>query len=171
MSNSKVRWTWILLLTASIDIAVAESHPGILKLVTKPVDPTINGQYFEASEHVLRFQYVNIDIDALRLYLSSLEQLSTLVDAAPLKLSLFPDYSLVAYPGEASVHRAEFEIYSDFDDPFSSVAGGVDISVGKIDIAKFFVQIDDRFFGIGPTDQLPLHIVIEFDPNNLPPID
>ena len=157
-------------LAAIFASAAASDDVGrLIQSVERPVSPTLNGTYYESSEHVLRYRYVIIDIDILRAYLAASNE--QLTPTKRLVLSLFPDMEIIAFPVELRSHRAELDIRADTEDSDSEVIGKVDLRVGPHGHLLASIDVNGRRYGIGPTDQLPYHIIVEFDPENLPSID
>lgn len=141
----------------------------LIQPVERPVSPTFGGKYYESSEHVLRYRYVIVNIDMLRAYLADSKE--ELAQPTGLVLSLFPDMEIIAFPVEFGSHRATFDIRVDTEDSDSEVIGETVLMVGPHGHLRASIEMIGGRYGIGPTDQLPYHIVIEFDPENPPPID
>jgi len=169
MPSPRLTVRWVVLAAIFSSAAVSDDVSSLIQPVERPVSPTVGGKYYESSEHVLRYRYVIVNIDMLRAYLA--ESKEELAQPTSLVVSLFPDIEIIASPVELRSHRATFDIKADTEDFDSEVIGEVVLMVGPHGHLRASIEMSGRRYGIGPTDQLPYHIVIEFDPENLPPID
>jgi hypothetical protein len=159
---------WVVLAAFFSPTAFTDAFSPLIQPVERPVSPTFGGAYYESTEHVLRYRFVIVNIDTLRAYLADSDEEPT--QPVGLVLGLFPDTEIIAFPVDSGSHRA-FDIRADAEDPESEVIGEVDLMAGPNGHLRASIDVMGRRYGIGPADQLPYHIVIEFDPENLPPID
>jgi len=169
MPSPRLAVLWVVLATIFPSAAVSDDVSPLIQPVERPVSPTFGGKYYESSEHVLRYRCVIVNIDMLRAYIAGSEE--ELAQASGLVLGLFPDVEIIAFPVELRSHRATFDIKADTEDSKPEVIGEAVLMVGPHGHLSASIEMIGRRYGIGPTDQLPYHIVIEFDPENLPPID
>lgn len=164
---------WVALTAFLSTVALSGDDRPLIEAVHRPVSPTMGGRYFERDRYVLRYRYVIVNIDTLNAYLFKLEGLASdeLAESGGFVLSLFPDFEIIAFPVEITAHGGKFVIPSDTESLDSEHIGEANLRIGPHGRLMAYIDVIGRRYVIQPTDQLPYHIVVEADPDNLPPID
>ena len=171
MPSFRVTFSWVAIAAVLLPEFAQGGSYAFISSVADPGYLTIGGHTYEGGPHVLRYQFVTVDTEYLRRYLDKVAVPATLESSEPLTLNVFPDVEIIAFPIRASASSATLEIRSYTGETEFHVIGNVALRVGKKGHFQATIQLENQSYGIGPTDQLPYHVAVEADPENLPPID
>ena len=149
-------------------------HPANAEPFMVGVDEFATEQH-EWLSGALRYRFVTIDSVALKAALSDAARMKNNGSPNVIQLQLFDQLTLSALVLQyRQEYKAEFFAWTNdanCEMPVDESSSNGSMELSKLGHVTGRFWICDRVYGIGPTDSLPYHVVSEWDPDKLPPID